>query len=87
MLTELTVCRRASLYAFVSIGWKFYLVFIVVGIFFLVAFLLLAKETKGKPLEEIAGLFGDTIAAETLDSLIVTNDAELEQTSHNPIAK
>jgi hypothetical protein len=41
-------------------------------------FLFLAKETKGKPLEEIAGLFGDTVVATTMTELIRTHDAEIE---------
>ncbi|OAP58403.1 hypothetical protein AYL99_07493 [Fonsecaea erecta] len=79
-----TIYVEASLYAFVSIGWKFYLVFIVAGVFFLTVFLLLAKETKGKPLEEIAGLFGDQVAAETLENLILTHDTVLEETKEIP---
>lgn len=57
-----------------SIGWKFYLVFIIVGTFFTVTFLLLARETKGKPLEEIAALFGDPVAAQTMDELMTARD-------------
>ncbi|OAG37614.1 hypothetical protein AYO21_08222 [Fonsecaea monophora] len=79
-----TIYVEASLYAFVSIGWKFYLVFIAVGVTSLAVFLWLAKETKGKPLEEIAGLFGDEIAAETLENLVIAHDAEVEETKEVP---
>lgn len=49
-------------------------------------FLLLAKETKNVPLEEIPALFGDQIAVETLDELAgkfeqgpkAENDAEAD---------
>jgi hypothetical protein len=49
-----------------------------VGTSHLILFLFLAKETKGKPLEEIAGLFGDTVVATTMTELIRTHDAEIE---------
>jgi hypothetical protein len=39
----------------------------------------MARETKGKTLEEIAGLFGDTVATETMNELITAHDNELEQ--------
>jgi hypothetical protein len=39
----------------------------------------MAKETKGKTLEEIAGRFGDTVATETMNELITAHDNEVEQ--------
>jgi hypothetical protein len=50
---------QAAPHAFVSIGWKFYLFFIVItGIGSLVVFIFF-PDTLHKPLEEIAALFGD----------------------------
>ncbi|KIW97751.1 uncharacterized protein Z519_01335 [Cladophialophora bantiana CBS 173.52] len=61
---------EASLYAFSTIGWKFYLTFLACGTVFLFIFILLAKETKGKPLEEIGKLFGDDLIVKTQDEMI-----------------
>lgn len=69
-------CARASLYAFTTIGYRFYLVFVVVGTVSLIAFVLLAKETKNKSLEEIAQIFGDTLATDTLEDMILAERAE-----------
>jgi hypothetical protein len=50
---------QAAPHAFVSIGWKFYLFFIIItGIGSLVVFIFF-PDTLHKPLEEIAALFGD----------------------------
>ncbi|OQV04122.1 hypothetical protein CLAIMM_09060 [Cladophialophora immunda] len=61
---------EASIYAFSTIGWKFYLTFLACGTVFLVLFIFLAKETKGKPLEEIGRLFGDDLIVETQEDMI-----------------
>ena len=50
--------------AFAEVGWRFYLLFIIlplVGVGFMWTFF---PETKGRPLEEIAGLFGDEVAVD-----------------------
>lgn len=46
--------------AFITIGWKFYLVLIIPGTIGTVIMLLYFPDTKGLPLEEIAAIFGDT---------------------------
>lgn len=43
-----------------NIGWKFYLVFICPSVCFIVAQYFLFPETKGRTLEEIGAIFGDT---------------------------
>lgn len=45
--------------AFANIGWKFYLCFIVPGTVFVCWLLYWYPDTRGLPLEEIAGIFGD----------------------------
>ncbi|EHY61251.1 hypothetical protein HRR83_008951 [Exophiala dermatitidis] len=45
-----------------NISWRYFLVFIVCDIIFIIAFYLMFPETSGKPLEEIAALFGDPVA-------------------------
>ncbi|KAK7892203.1 hypothetical protein LTR67_007299 [Exophiala xenobiotica] len=59
-----------SIYAFGTIGWRFYLVFIVTPAAMLIVLILLAKETKGKSLEEIGAIFGDHLVVRTLDEQI-----------------
>ncbi|KAJ5802096.1 uncharacterized protein N7503_004546 [Penicillium pulvis] len=46
--------------AFITIGWKFYLVLIVPGTIGTIVMWFLFPNTKGLPLEEIAAIFGDT---------------------------
>lgn len=58
--------HSGALYAFTTIGWRFYLVFIICPTVFASALGFLAKETKGKTLEEIGALFGDEIIVREL---------------------
>jgi hypothetical protein len=46
--------------AFITIGWKFYLVLIIPGTIGTVVMWFFFPNTKGLPLEEIAAIFGDT---------------------------
>lgn len=48
--------------AFKNIGWKFYLLFIVVPAVALPFFVYFYPETKGLSLEEVGALFGDEVA-------------------------
>jgi hypothetical protein len=48
--------------AFASIGWKYYLIFIIVPAVAVPIILFLFPETKGLTLEEIGRLFGDETA-------------------------
>ncbi|KAJ5798544.1 uncharacterized protein N7503_007840 [Penicillium pulvis] len=57
-ITDL-VYTQVTATAFANVGWKFFLVFIVVaslGVIYLIIYL---PETKGVPLEEMAAIFGD----------------------------
>jgi MFS family permease len=57
-LTNLTWLQAAP-YAFKAIGWKFYTIFIVVPAIAAVIIFFTYHDTRYKPLEEIAALFGD----------------------------
>ena len=64
--------------AFANIGWKFYLVFIIIsglGTFFVYFFL---PETKNIPLEEMAKLFGDEV-------VVYAEDLHVDQRTHELI--
>jgi hypothetical protein len=45
--------------AFLKVGWKFYLAFIIPGTIGAVIMIMFFPDTKGLPLEEVAALFGD----------------------------
>lgn len=51
---------QAAPTAFINIGWKFYIVFIVPGTIGAIIMWFWFPDTNGMPLEEIAALFGDT---------------------------
>lgn len=75
-LTDL-VYLQATATAFANIGWKFYLIFIIIsglGTFF-VYFVI--PETKGIPLEEMAAVFGDTE-----DIAVFSADLHIDPTTH-----
>ena len=61
--------------AFNSIGWKYYLIFIIVPLFGAVGMYLFYPETKGLALEEIAAKFGDEVA---VDLTNLTDDERLQ---------
>lgn len=54
------VCLVGAPVALNAIGWKFYLVLICPSVVYIVLIYLLFPETKGRTLEEIGALFGDT---------------------------
>ncbi|OAP64205.1 hypothetical protein AYL99_00177 [Fonsecaea erecta] len=62
-----------ALYAFETVGWRYYLVFLLVPLVVVAALAVLGKETKGKTLEEIGALFGDELVVRTLDDQLETN--------------
>jgi MFS family permease len=75
-LTDL-VYLQATATAFANIGWKFYLLFIIIsgiGTIFVWWFL---PETKNIPLEEMAKLFGDTE-----DIAVFADDIHVDHNTH-----
>ncbi|EXJ74794.1 uncharacterized protein A1O5_01490 [Cladophialophora psammophila CBS 110553] len=76
--TLLTGCNDVvTATAFANIGWKFYLVFIIVCGLGTIAMYFLLPETKGVPLEEVAKLFGDT------DTIMVyAEDIHIDHNTH-----
>ena len=58
------IFTQAGPSALSAIGWKYYLVFIVLSAIFVVVLIFYFPETKNLSLEEIARLFGDPIAME-----------------------
>ncbi|RGP78260.1 hypothetical protein FLONG3_3575 [Fusarium longipes] len=60
-LASLTFTQAAS-NAFAQIGWKYYIVFTILSSIILITLCLWFPETKGLTLEEIAGLFNETVA-------------------------
>lgn len=65
--------------AFKTIGWKFYLVFICISVFGAAIIFFTFPDTLGKPLEEVARLFGD----EELVA-IYQQDIQIEDEKHQP---
>jgi sugar porter (SP) family MFS transporter len=83
-LTDL-VYLQATATAFANIGWKFFLVFIIIsGLGSIWAYVYI-PETKGVPLEELAQLFGDEdeVVVYLRDVHIDRNTHELIMSRHN----
>ena len=78
-LTDLVYLQATST-AFANIGWKFFLVFIIIsGLGAIWAFFSL-PETKGVPLEEIAAIFGDTD-----EIMVYSEDIHIDHATHELI--
>ena len=73
-----TVLLTAGGTAFTNIGWRFYLLFIIVPAMSLPVIYACYPETKGLSLEEIGTLFGDEIALTT--PIQYTEEPEVHQT-------
>ncbi|RVX69067.1 hypothetical protein B0A52_06780 [Exophiala mesophila] len=73
-----TIYTTAAGPAFVSIGWRFYIVFIVVTSAMLPLIMFKLPETKGLSLEEIGALFGDEVAVD-ITHLSVQERQELDE--------
>lgn len=76
-LTDL-VYLQVTATAFTHIGWKFFLVFIIISGLGGVASFIWLPETKGVPLEEIAAIFGD---AE--DVMVFSEDIHVDHNTHD----
>lgn len=63
--------------AFRSIGWKFYLLFIILAAIGAVWVAIFVPETKGIPLEEIAQIFGDEVTIYGADICVDAETHEL----------
>jgi len=68
---------QAAPTAFKTIGWKFYLIFIITSFLGGLTLFFFFPDTKGRPLEEIAAIFGDVD-----DVAIYQRDIEIDHTTH-----
>jgi (p)ppGpp synthase/HD superfamily hydrolase len=57
---------QVSPMALESISWRYFLIFLILDVVFIIGFYFMVPETKKKTLEEIEALFGDEVA-ETLE--------------------
>lgn len=78
-LTDL-VYLQATATAFANIGWRFFLVFIIISGLGGVAAIFLLPETKGVPLEEIAAIFGDNE-----EVMVFSEDIHVDRNTHDLI--
>jgi MFS family permease len=62
-----------------KIGWKYYLIFIIMAVVLVPVIYLCCPETKGLSLEEINGLFGDEVLVQ-LTHITTTEHAALQET-------
>lgn len=79
------VWLQAAPTAFVTIGWKFYLVFIIPGTMGGLIIYFFFPDTKGLPLEEVAALFGDEDEIAVYQREIDVNGNEI--IDHHAVAK
>ncbi|KAF2741235.1 MFS transporter [Polyplosphaeria fusca] len=78
------ICLVGAPVAMNQIGWKFYLVLICPSVVYIVLIYLLFPETKGRTLEEIGALFGDTHVANKWYGL---SEEEKQKIAHEALAK
>ncbi|OAL36712.1 hypothetical protein AYO20_04044 [Fonsecaea nubica] len=69
---------QAAPTAFANIGWKYYIVFIVVTSLITLTVLFWFPETKGLSLEDIGELFGDSIEPTQLDEKMQVQEETIE---------
>lgn len=73
---------QAAPSAFASIGWKFYLCLVVPSLLLAFVMWFTFPDTRGKPLEEIAAIFGDD------DEVVVRQaDVQINPETHEIVAK
>ena len=73
------------LQAFANIGWRFYLVFIILSGIGTLCVYFFVPETKNIPLEEMAKLFGDDVAVLAQDIHLDHNTHELYINGHDGV--
>jgi hypothetical protein len=73
---------QAAPTAFLHIGWKFYLAFIIPGCIGGVIMFLFFPDTRGLPLEEIAAIFGDED-----EVAIYQREIEVDHNTHALVVK
>lgn len=71
---------QATATAFANIGWRFFLVFIIISGLGGIGAIFLLPETKGVPLEEIAALFGDVD-----EVMVFSEDIHVDRNTHDLI--
>lgn len=76
---SLIIYLQVAPIAFANIGWKFYLVFLLLLFCFTVPLFFYFPESKGVSLEEISRLFGDKATVISLKG--PTKDEEREETA------
>ncbi|OQU97101.1 hypothetical protein CLAIMM_03092 [Cladophialophora immunda] len=81
-LTDILYLQLAPT-AFASIGWKYYLVFIILSAISVVWIYFVVPETKEIPLEEMARIFGDEVVVYQADIHPVPNTDELVVEHHH----
>ncbi|KIW50162.1 hypothetical protein PV05_11777 [Exophiala xenobiotica] len=69
---------QAAPTAFAAIGWRYYIVFIAVTTVIAIAIWLYFPETKGRSLEDIGELFGDSVEPIHVDEKMQVHHAEQE---------
>ncbi|RAH54477.1 sugar transporter family protein [Aspergillus piperis CBS 112811] len=74
--------------AFANVGWKFYLVMVIVSSINIAIFALFLPETKGLPLEEIAARFGDPVTSHfDAQVQVINGEDDLKNLSPSPPAE
>lgn len=68
-----------------TVGWKFYLAFIIPGTIGGIIMFIFFPDTKGLPLEEIAAIFGDAdeVAIYQRDIQVDHQDHHITERSHD----
>lgn len=65
-----------------NVGWRYYSLFIATNFVAAFVYFFLLPETGGKTLEEIAELFGDTLASEPSDKIEAELEPKTSETTH-----
>ena len=56
------ICTAVTPIAIEAISWKYFMIFVICDMIFIVIFYFFYPETKNKTLEEIAAIFGDDVS-------------------------